>query len=210
MYAGQHRCMRKLIYFITTCIITHNYNVIKQNINVSTFGYFVRKKPRRNELWNHSKRHYLVYKSTINTYAFWSRRENQRNVVLNLMGRTATLTPQVEIESCPDYPRVFPFWIWRETTATSVPASLCHSSRRRPENFHSNMTLVRDERRKAVCIIFLNQMSPRHTSGIMYEYPQVTICFRLFLLKRSQTVTRSWLPAHRSLSWDAIAVSYFL
>ena len=95
------------------------------------------------------------------------------------MGRTATLTLQVEIESCPDYPRVFPFWIWRETTATSVPASLCHSSRSRPENFHSNMTLVRDKRRKAVCIIFLNQMSPRHTSGILYEYPQVTTCFRI-------------------------------
>ena len=26
------------------------------------------------------------------------------------MGRTATLTPEVEIESCPDYPRAFPFW----------------------------------------------------------------------------------------------------
>ena len=34
---------------------------------------------------------------------------NQRNDVLNLMGRTATLTPEVEIESCPDYPRAFPF-----------------------------------------------------------------------------------------------------
>ena len=123
------------------------------------------------------------------------------------MGRTATLTPQVEIESCPDYPHVFPFWIWRETTATSVPASLCHSSRRRPENFHSNMTLVRDERRKAVCIIFLNQMSPRHTSGILYEYPQVTTCFRLFLLKRSQTVTRSWLPAHRSFNPEMLSLS---
>ena len=52
MYAAQHRCMTskidvsqmKLIYFITTCIITHKNNVIKQNINVSTFGYFVHKK----------------------------------------------------------------------------------------------------------------------------------------------------------------------
>ena len=35
---------------------------------------------------------------------------NQRNDVLNLMGRTATLTPEVEIESCPDYPHAFPFW----------------------------------------------------------------------------------------------------
>ena len=26
------------------------------------------------------------------------------------MGRTATLTPGVEIESCPDYPRTSPFW----------------------------------------------------------------------------------------------------
>ena len=29
--------------------------------------------------------------------------------VLNLLGRTATLTPEVEIESCPDYSRAFPF-----------------------------------------------------------------------------------------------------
>ena len=34
---------------------------------------------------------------------------NQRNDVLNLLGKTATLTPEVEIESCPDYPRAFPF-----------------------------------------------------------------------------------------------------
>ena len=42
--------------------------------------------------------------------AFWSRRENQRNDVLNLLERTATPTPEVEVESCPDYPRAFPFW----------------------------------------------------------------------------------------------------
>ena len=35
--------------------------------------------------------------------------QTQRNDVLNLMGRTATLTPEVEIESCPDYPRAFLF-----------------------------------------------------------------------------------------------------
>ena len=34
---------------------------------------------------------------------------NQRNDVLNLLGRRATLTPEVETESCPDYPRAFPF-----------------------------------------------------------------------------------------------------
>ena len=42
--------------------------------------------------------------------AFWSRRENWRNDVLNLLGRTAKLKPEVEIESCPDYPRAFPSW----------------------------------------------------------------------------------------------------
>ena len=45
--------------------------------------------------------------------AFWSRRENQRNDVLNLLERTATLTPEVVIESCPDYPCVFPVLKWR-------------------------------------------------------------------------------------------------
>ena len=64
-----------------------------------------------NESWNNCKQHYLVYKRKI--YANprrWSRRENQRNDVLNLLGRTETLTPEFEIESCPDYPRASPFW----------------------------------------------------------------------------------------------------
>ena len=51
-----------------------------------------------NEFWNYSKQHYLVYKCII--YANRS----------EITSWTATLTPEVEIESCPDYPRAFPFW----------------------------------------------------------------------------------------------------
>ena len=65
-----------------------------------------------NEFWNNSKRHYLIYKRKIyaNPRRFDHDGENQRNDILNLLGRTSTLTPKVEIESCPDYPRAFPFW----------------------------------------------------------------------------------------------------
>ena len=54
-------------------------------------------------------------------------RKSQRNYVLNLLGRTATLTPEVEIESCPDYPRAFPFW-------NDVPILLLNHSICRNEN----------------------------------------------------------------------------
>ena len=40
--------------------------------------------------------------SWINRSIFWSRRKNQQNDVLNLLGRTATPTLEVWMESCPD------------------------------------------------------------------------------------------------------------
>ena len=54
-------------------------------------------------------------------------RKSQRNYVLNLLGRTATLTPEVEIESCPDYSRAFAFW-------NDVPILLLNHSISRNEN----------------------------------------------------------------------------
>ena len=59
-----------------------------------------------NEFWNNSKQHYLLYKRKIyaNPRRFDRDGKNQGNDVLNLLGRTATPTPDVEIESCPDYP----------------------------------------------------------------------------------------------------------
>ena len=54
-------------------------------------------------------------------------RKSQRNYVLNLVGRTATLTPEVEIESCPDYSRAFAFW-------NDVPILLLNHSISRNEN----------------------------------------------------------------------------
>ena len=57
MYAAKHQCITskidvfwmKLIYFFfKTCIITHNKNVIEQNINVSMFDIFSVKEPHTN------------------------------------------------------------------------------------------------------------------------------------------------------------------
>ena len=44
---------------------------------------------------------------------------------------------------------------------------------------------------KALYIIVLNQMSPRHISGILYEYPQFTMWLPLILVKAYFTVY-SW------------------
>ena len=67
--------------------------------------------------------------------AFWSRRENQRNDVLNLLERTATPTPEVEVESCPDYPRAFPFW-------NDVPVLLLNPSDQ-PQRLYGERSLLR-------------------------------------------------------------------
>ena len=46
MYDIQNRCIPDEIdlFYFKTCIITHNNNVIEQNINVSHVRYFVRKR----------------------------------------------------------------------------------------------------------------------------------------------------------------------
>ena len=52
MYDIQNRCIPDeidLVYF-KTCIITHNNNVIEQNINVSMFDILSVKEPHRNYL----------------------------------------------------------------------------------------------------------------------------------------------------------------
>ena len=48
MYDIQNRCIPDEIdlFYFKTCIITHNNNVIEQNINVSMFDIFSVKEPR--------------------------------------------------------------------------------------------------------------------------------------------------------------------
>ena len=45
MYDIQNRCIPEIdLFYFKTCIITHNNNVIEQNINVSHVRYFFRKR----------------------------------------------------------------------------------------------------------------------------------------------------------------------
>ena len=53
MYDIQNRCIPDEIdlFYFKTCIITHNNNVIEQNINVSMFDILSVKEPHRNPHW---------------------------------------------------------------------------------------------------------------------------------------------------------------
>lgn len=67
------------------------------------------------EYGNTSKQYYLVWidlqvHNWRKSETFWSRRENQQSDVLNLFGRTATLTPEVEWCRVQTIPRALPFW----------------------------------------------------------------------------------------------------
>ena len=52
MYDIQNRCIPDEIdvFYFQTCIITHNNNIIKQNINVSMFDILSLKEPHRKPL----------------------------------------------------------------------------------------------------------------------------------------------------------------
>lgn len=67
------------------------------------------------EYGNTSKQYYLVWidlqvHNWRKSETFWSRGENQQSDVLNLFGRTATLTPEVEWCRVQTIPRALPFW----------------------------------------------------------------------------------------------------
>ena len=58
MYDIQHRCIPDEIelFYFKTYVITHNNNIIEQNINVSTFDFLSVKKLHRNlPRWDESK-----------------------------------------------------------------------------------------------------------------------------------------------------------
>ena len=65
-----------------------------------------------NEVWNHSKQHYLVHNCTIYTNPRRFDCEGKRNEVTpwTCWGEWQLLTQEVEIESCPDSPHTFLFW----------------------------------------------------------------------------------------------------
>ena len=58
MYDIQNRCIPDEIdlFYFKTCIITHNNNVIEQNINVSMFDNLSVKEPHRYSLSHRTKR----------------------------------------------------------------------------------------------------------------------------------------------------------
>ena len=63
--------------------------------------------------------------------------------------------------------------------------------------------------RKALYNIVLNQMSPRHISGILYEYPQFTMWLPLFLVDAYSQCTRV-LGSSRSASEPGLGRCYIV
>ena len=77
MYDIQNRCIPDEIdlFYFKTCIITHNNNVIEQNINVSMFDILSVKEPHTlvSLLFTysgHSKRHEFEMKGSVNKHYF--------------------------------------------------------------------------------------------------------------------------------------------
>ena len=90
MYDIQNRCIPDEIdlFYFKTCILTHNSNVIEQNINVSMFDILSVKEPHKFCLW---------YKFANSPISFW----NRLNPIFTMAGHffwhptsaTGTTTP---------------------------------------------------------------------------------------------------------------------